>query len=99
MFDNHLLVLKPFDEMTQPNQLKFDHELFCVQIHNLPLAIMNCQIREFVRESIGRVVDVDVEEDDVGWGVCLRVRIECDLMKVLAWEGLLILMGGVCGFL
>lgn len=25
---------------------------------------------------MGRVIEVDVEEDDIGWGRCLRVKVE-----------------------
>lgn len=65
-----------------------------VRLHNLPLASMNRQTREKVISSIGRVVQVDVREDNVGWGSCLQVRIECDLKKRIATERTMCL-GGV----
>ncbi|XP_042974300.1 uncharacterized protein LOC122305841 [Carya illinoinensis] len=83
-FDGHIFVLKVFDERTQPHLIHFDTELFWVRIHNLPFANMNRQTGEVVGSSIGRVVEVDIREDDVGWGSFLRVRIECELKKVIA---------------
>lgn len=63
--------------------MKFKHELFWVQMHNLPLACMNGNIGEQIRGSIGKVIEVDTQEDGLGWGCSLRIRVECDLGKVV----------------
>lgn len=71
LFDNHIFFLKPFDGMTQPHLMQFETELFWVRLHNLPLASMNFQTGEVVENLIVKVVEVDVREDDVGWGSSL----------------------------
>ncbi|XP_040994394.1 uncharacterized protein LOC121240945 [Juglans microcarpa x Juglans regia] len=83
-FDNCLFVLKPFDGFTQPHKMRFDNEEFWVQMHNLPLACMNKCIGEQIGATIEKVVEVDAGEDGMGWGSFLRIRIECDLNKVVA---------------
>ncbi|XP_035544143.1 uncharacterized protein LOC118347922 [Juglans regia] len=45
---------------------------------------MNKSIGERIGGTIGKVVEVDVREDGLGWGSFLRVRVECDLRKVMA---------------
>lgn len=45
---------------------------------------MNCKVGELIGNTVGRVVDVDISEDGVDCGDFLRVRIECDLEKVIA---------------
>lgn len=49
---------------------------------------MNCQARELIEGPIGRVEDMEVQEDDMGWGNYLVLRIDCDLRKVIAKVGL-----------
>lgn len=52
-----------------------------------------------IEETIGKVVDVDVEANDTGWGCYLQVRVKIPLTKSLArgrsiyvkWEKLWIL--------
>lgn len=84
LFKNYLFLLKMFDEITQPHKMQFEQEEFWVQMHNLPLACMNKSIREQIGNTIGNVVEMDVNEDGLGWGSCLTERIECDLRKVVA---------------
>lgn len=37
-----------------------------------------------VGNSVGRVLEVDVDDDGVGWGKYLRVKVEIKLHKALA---------------
>jgi hypothetical protein len=46
--------------------------------------------------SLGLVEDVAVAEDDVGWGRCLRVRVEIDLFQPLDRGQALLLTGASC---
>ena len=50
---------------------------------NLPLACMNSKIRTMIGSSVGHVEEVDMDEDGVGWGKFLRVKIRVDLTKPL----------------
>lgn len=45
---------------------------------------MNGSLGEQIEESIGKVIEVDTQEDGSRWGCNLRVRVECDLSKVVA---------------
>lgn len=44
---------------------------------------MNIHYGELIGNTIGRVLDVDVDNDDMGWGSFLRVRVNLDLFKTL----------------
>jgi len=44
---------------------------------------MNSDIRYRIGESIGKVEEVDVTGDGVGWGRFLRIRVHIDLTKPL----------------
>ncbi|XP_041011254.1 uncharacterized protein LOC121255023 [Juglans microcarpa x Juglans regia] len=83
-FDNNLFVIKPFDGYVQPNMMKFDNALLWVQMHNLLLVGMNCECGERIGRSLGVVEEVEVDEDDVGWGTFLRVKVLLDLTKPIA---------------
>ncbi|XP_042944558.1 uncharacterized protein LOC122278436 [Carya illinoinensis] len=93
LFDNHLFVLKEFEGKVQPNLFDFDHACLWVQMLNLPLNYMTKRMGEEIGKSIGKVVEVDVQEDGSAWGRCLRVKVECDLKKPIA-RGRTILVDG-----
>ncbi|XP_042958054.1 uncharacterized protein LOC122293569 [Carya illinoinensis] len=84
LFDNQLLLLKPFDGFTPPQQMNFDYEAFWVHLSNLSLACMNLEVGTQIGKTIGNVKEVDVREDGIGWGRYLRVKIELDLRKSIA---------------
>ncbi|XP_042941294.1 uncharacterized protein LOC122275977 [Carya illinoinensis] len=84
LFDNQLLLLKPFDGFTLPQKMNFDYEAFWVHLNNLPLACMNLEVGTQIGKTIGNVKEVDVREDGIGWGRYLRVKIELDLRKSIA---------------
>lgn len=39
---------------------------------------------DIIEKTIGKVLEIDVEDDDIGWGRFLRVMIELNLTKPLA---------------
>ncbi|XP_041009439.1 uncharacterized protein LOC121253498 [Juglans microcarpa x Juglans regia] len=84
LFDNNLFILKAFEGDLHPGKILFDCESMSVQLHNLPLARMNRDTGERIGRSIGRVLEVDVDEKESGWGQFLRVKVEIDLKKPLA---------------
>lgn len=79
-----MFVVNPFDGLTPLHDLKFDIASFWVQFHNLPLFGMNREVGVRLGSSIGEVQGVNVDEDNVGWGSSLRVKIMIDLKKPLA---------------
>lgn len=44
LFDNQVLVLKPFDGLTPPQKMNFDFETFWVHMNNLSLACVTCEV-------------------------------------------------------
>jgi hypothetical protein len=83
IFDRNVLVLKEIDENVPLSQMDFSHALFWVQVHDMPLLCMNREIGFRIGESMGKVEEVDVTGDGVGWGRCLRIRTYIDLSKPL----------------
>ncbi|XP_042950149.1 uncharacterized protein LOC122282261 [Carya illinoinensis] len=65
-FDGQLFVIIPFDGNTPLQALKFDAAPFWMQFHNLPLFGMNKEYGVKLGGSIGNVLDVDVDNDEVG---------------------------------
>lgn len=53
-------------------------------MYNLRLDGMNCKMGEQIGQSIGRVVEVEGQEDEMAWSRFLRVRVEYDQTKALA---------------
>lgn len=63
--------------------MDFGSEFFWTQLRNLLMACMNRQIGEQSGNTQGRVMDVDVLEADVVWGIFLKIRVEIDLKKAV----------------
>lgn len=80
-FDGSLVSFAEFDCLTTPTQLEFDKGAFWVRMSNLPCACMGKEISFHIGSSIGKLEEVDVAEDGVGWGEYFRVRIVLDLLK------------------
>ena len=51
---------------------------------DLTLACMSKEVGQTLGETMGIVEDVDTNEEGVGWGKFLRVRIRINLFKPLA---------------
>lgn len=64
-------------------ELEFEKAAIWVRIFNLPLACMGRDFGHRLGSSVGRVEEVDVAEDGMGWGKFLSVRIVLDLSKPL----------------
>ncbi|KAF5470878.1 hypothetical protein F2P56_011366 [Juglans regia] len=84
LFDNVLFPLRPYDGLLLPGQIKFESEIFWVQLHDLPLGLMTRECGERIGGSVGKVIAVDVADDGIGWGRFLRVKIEISLYKPVA---------------
>lgn len=73
--------------------MKFDRASLWVQLYQLPLNVMHRIVGEMVKNSLGTVKKVEVEEDNLGWGKKLRVRVVMDLTKPLARGRKITLLG------
>lgn len=59
--------------------MRFNHEVFWIQMHDLPLGCMTRDVRKSIGESAGTVERIDVNNDGVGYDKFLRVKILVDL--------------------
>ncbi|XP_042954597.1 uncharacterized protein LOC122291010 [Carya illinoinensis] len=82
-FDSSLFVLIPYEGKLCLREMVFDKETFWLQIHNMPLGCMSMEWGNQIGSSVGRVLEVDVEEDGTGWGRYLRVKLQLALMKAI----------------
>lgn len=48
------------------------------------MTCMDKETKELLESSIGKVIEVDVPNDEVGWGQFLKVQIEINLQQPLA---------------
>lgn len=81
LFDNFLFSLKQFDGRVPPAKMDFSKEVFWVNMHNLPLACMNEAKGTSIDNTIGTVIECDVDEEGTSWGKALRVLIEIDIFQ------------------
>lgn len=92
MFDNNLFVFQSLDGKKQLTKTTFNKEHFWIQLHGLLVHYMNRHYRELIGNTIGRVLDVDVENDNMRGG-SLRVRVILNLFKPLARGKTILVMG------
>lgn len=83
-FEGNLFAMEEFNGLTPPTQMTFDKASFWVRMYNLTLACMGTAIGFQIGSSVGKVEDVDIVDEGVGWGEFLQVRITVDLSKPLA---------------
>jgi hypothetical protein len=83
-FDGNLVSLADFDGVKPVAELEFEKVPFWVRMYNLPLACMSKAMGLRIGASVGEVLEVDVDDEGVGWGEFLRVRIVLDLTKPLS---------------
>jgi hypothetical protein len=94
LFDGNLVSLADFDGLRPPSEWSFGHESFWVRMYNLPLACMGKAMGWKIGSTVGKVEEVDVDDEEAGWGEYLRVKINMDLSKPLARGRLLHLQSG-----
>ena len=66
-FIKSLHVLKDFDGISVPESVKMEWCPFRVQIHGLPLRLMNEKVGLVLEESIGDVEEVETCGDHTTW--------------------------------
>jgi hypothetical protein len=81
LFDGNLVSLAEFDGITPPSKMNFNKESFWMRMYNLPLACMSREVGSKIGSSVGEVEDIDMMEDEAGWGEFLRVKVLMDLSK------------------
>jgi hypothetical protein len=84
LLDGNLISVADFDGTTPPAQITFDNEALWIRMYNLLLSCMGKEVGKNIGASVGMVDEIDILDDEVGWGEYLRVRIVLDLTKPLA---------------
>ena len=82
-FERCLLLVTSLEGDVQSSKLDMNLVPFWVQIHDLPLLYMNREVGEHVGGILGSVLLVDTDENGVGWGKSLRVRVQLDVSQPL----------------
>lgn len=82
-FNWYFFCITSFNRNLAPQDLPFNKELLWVQLHQLPLGMMNRKYGEFMGKLLGEVEEVDVDEDEVGWGHFHRVLVWIDISNPL----------------
>ena len=76
-FDKHLILLQRYDYSIPAKQLRFTKVTFWVQIHGLPLRLLDTETAIELGETLGEVVTDEAKKEMVGGDfVCVRVRID-----------------------
>ena len=82
-YEKNLVLLQDFDGDAVPKDINLIWSPFWVQIFNLPLKSRTRETGWRIGCNLGEVMDVDVPENGVQWGRCLRVRIKINVTKKL----------------
>jgi len=93
VFEGNLLSVKDFNGVTPPTQMDFDKTKFWVRMFNLPQACMGEEVGIRLGSLVGEVAQVETDEEGVGWGEHLRVKIQIDISKPLSRGRILKIQG------
>ena len=81
-FDKHIVLLQRFDGSTPPRYLRFTKLKLWVQIHGLPISLLDPETAMELGESLGQVTPCENPNELVG-GDFIRVHVEIDVSKPL----------------
>lgn len=93
IFEGSLFSVENFDGLSSLSEIVFEQVEFWVRMLSLPLACMGKEVGYQIGSTMGTVEEVDTDEEGVGWGKYLRVRIKLDLTKPLAGGRIINLFG------
>ena len=82
-FDKHLILLQRYDYSIPVKQLWFTKITFWVQIHGLPLRLLDPETAIELGETLGEVLTDEAKKEMVG-GDFVRVRVRIDVSKPLS---------------
>lgn len=82
-FDKCLVLVKDFSREQQVKTIKMTEVAFWIRIHDLPFMVRNEYIGRLIGSSLGRLVEVDIEEGVVIWSKYMRIRVLIDITKPL----------------
>ncbi|XP_040990918.1 uncharacterized protein At4g02000-like [Juglans microcarpa x Juglans regia] len=82
-FDKQLVLTKEFEGHLQIHEVYMNEVNFWVRIHDHPLLACNEYVGRLIGTTLGKVLDVDVDFDDLAWAEYMRVWIALDITKPL----------------
>lgn len=83
--NNELMVLERCDEDLLPEEYEFKHVWFWIQIHGLPISMLNRKKILSMSKKFGSPQDIS-DEDAAKWGKYARARVKIDITKPLPKE-------------
>ena len=81
-FDKHLVLFQRYDYKTPAKHLRFTKAKFWVQIHGLPMRLLDPETAVELGESLGEVSEMENPKELVG-NDFVRVKVEVDISKPL----------------
>ncbi|XP_059436900.1 uncharacterized protein LOC132169985 [Corylus avellana] len=93
IFEGNLFSVEEFDGQSSPSKIIFEQAAFWVRMFNLPLACMGKEVGQQIGATMWTMEEVDTDEEGVGWGKFLRVKIRIDLTKPLPRGRVINLLG------
>ncbi|XP_042973000.1 uncharacterized protein LOC122304802 [Carya illinoinensis] len=82
-FNKKLVLTMKFEGHLQVHEVSMTIADFCVRIHDLPLIACNEYVGKLIGDTLVKVIEVDVDYDDLAWGEYMRVRLALDITKPL----------------
>ena len=82
-FDKHLVLFQRYDYSIPAKHLRFTKIMFWVQIHGLPMRMLDPETAIELGETLGEVSTKETEKEMVG-GDFVRVRVKIDVSKPLS---------------
>jgi hypothetical protein len=76
-----LFAVEEFDGYTSPSKLNFDTSAFWIRIYDLPLVCIGREMGFKLGTTVGKVEEVETDDDGVEWGEYLHVRVHVNLFK------------------
>ncbi|CAI9758095.1 unnamed protein product [Fraxinus pennsylvanica] len=83
-FDRHLVITKDVMGLQQVHQVAMKEALFWVRIYDLLVMVRNANVGKTIGSALGRVIEVDLENDDLAESEYMRVRVCFDISKPLS---------------
>jgi hypothetical protein len=95
VFEGNLFSVEDFNGSIAPAKMEFNKAFFWVRMFHLPLGCMSEAMGVKLGSSVRLVEEVETDEDGIGWGEYLRVRICLDISKPLVRGRVLKLNGEI----
>lgn len=90
-FNRMLFSLQECDWQTPLLDVQFSKKSFWIQAYDMPLVSMFEEVGAKLGSGAGKVLEVKVDENRLGWSHFLRIKVEIDITKPLARGRLLTL--------